>query len=62
MDLSSQNMLQRKVSKFAEAISLNIHYILITLEENAIHQHSNPEGPSKVPNPRRFEPPTGIPH
>jgi hypothetical protein len=55
-------MLQRKVSKFAEAISLNIHYILITLEENAIHQHSNPEGPSKVPNPRRFEPPTGIPH
>jgi hypothetical protein len=49
-------------SEFAEAISLNIQYILFALEENVIHQRSKPEDPSTMPNPHRFGPPTGIPH
>jgi hypothetical protein len=52
----------RDISDLAEAISLNIQNILFALEENAIHQRSKPEDSSKVPNPRRFGPPTGIPH
>jgi hypothetical protein len=39
-----------------------IQYILFTLEENVIHQHSKPEDPSTVSNPHRFGPPTDNPH
>jgi hypothetical protein len=45
-----------------EAISLNDQYILLFLEENAIHQRSKPDDPSTMPNPHRFGPPTSIPH
>jgi hypothetical protein len=38
-----------------------VQHILFTQEENSIHQHSKPEGPSTVPNPHRFGPSTGIP-
>jgi hypothetical protein len=50
----------KDVSEFAEVISLHVQYILITLEENVVHQHSKPEDYSKAPNPHRFEPPIGI--
>jgi hypothetical protein len=50
------------VSEFEEVISLNVQYILFTIEENDIQQCSKPADPSMVPNPPRFGPPTGIPH
>jgi hypothetical protein len=43
-------------------ISLNVQYILIALEENAIHQCSKHGNPSTVPNPHWFGPPTINPH
>jgi hypothetical protein len=55
-------MLQKNVSEFVEAISLIIQYILIILEENAIHQRSKPGDPSTVSSPHRFRPPIGNPH
>jgi hypothetical protein len=47
-------------SEFVKAISLNVQYILFTLEENDIHQRSKPKDLSTVPNPHRFGPPTSI--
>jgi hypothetical protein len=55
-------MLQKNVSEFSEVISLIIQYILIILEENVIHQCSNPRDPSTVSISHQFGPPTGNPH
>jgi hypothetical protein len=37
----------KDISELAEAISLNVMYILFTLEENAIHQYSKPADPAQ---------------
>jgi hypothetical protein len=52
----------KDISEFAEAEITLVQYILLTLEENAIHQRSKSEDPSTVPNPHQFGPPTGIRH
>jgi hypothetical protein len=49
-------------TEFAEVVSLIDQIILFALEENAIHQPSEPEDPSTVPNPHWFGPPTDNPH
>jgi hypothetical protein len=53
-------MLQKDSSELAEAISLNIQYILLALYWNAIHRRSKPVDSSKVSNPHRFGPPIDI--
>jgi hypothetical protein len=49
-------------TEFAEVVSLVDQIILFALEENAIHQPSEPEDPSTVPNPHWFGPPTDNHH
>jgi arylsulfatase A-like enzyme len=58
----SQNYALGDKSEFAEVISLNGHYILFALKENAIHRCSKPEDPSIESNPHRFGLPTDNPH
>jgi hypothetical protein len=50
----------KDVSEFVKVISLNVQYILFALEGNVIHRRSKLVYTSKVPNPHRFGPPTGI--
>jgi hypothetical protein len=51
----------KDISEFAEAEITLVQNILFALEENAIHQHSKPEDPSRLPNPHRFGPPIDDP-
>jgi hypothetical protein len=55
-------MLQEDIQSLAEAIFLNIQYILFALEENAIHRYYKPADLSTAFNPYRFGPPTDNPH
>jgi hypothetical protein len=44
----------RDVSEFEEASSLNVQYILFTLEENDLHQCSKHADPRTECNPHQF--------
>jgi hypothetical protein len=52
----------KRYSELAEVISLNIQYILFTLEENNVHQCSKFVDPSTESNPHRFGPTTNNIH
>jgi hypothetical protein len=51
----------KDVLEFAEAISLNVQYILFTVRGNDLHQCSKPMDPSTESNPHWFGPPIDNP-